>query len=395
VRGIAIVGLVFALACSRPAGPGAAAPDQEVQAPAPEVRPPAAAPPAAPPAAPAQLSTSTVKPVEGDVILRDFTFASGEKLGELRIHYMTIGTLRRDTAGRASNAVLVMHGTTGSGKQFLRKQFESELFGPGQPLDATRYFIILPDDIGHGGSSKPSDGMRARFPRYGYRDMVAAEHALVTRLGVDHLRLVMGTSMGCMHAWMWAEKWPAMMDAVMPLACLPVAIAGRNRQWRKMIIDAIEKDPDWRGGDYTEQPTRALRLADSILALVGSSPQADQKRMPTREAADQVVAERPPPAYDANDLLYALRSSEDYDPSPDLEKITARVLFVNSADDFINPPELGIAEREIRRVKNGRFILIPGSEETRGHGTHTWAIFWKQNLVELLAATERRQASSR
>jgi len=352
---------------------------------------PAGAPPARP-AVPTVTEVAGVKPVEGDKVLRDFAFQSGEKLPELRMHYMTLGTLRRDASGRATNAVLVMHGTTGSGQQFLRKQFAGELFGPGQPLDLTRYHVILPDDIGHGRSSKPSDGLRARFPRYGYQDMVAAEHALVAALGVDHLRLVMGTSMGCMHAWMWAEKWPSMMDAVMPLACLPVEIAGRNREWRRMIIQAIEEDPDWKGGDYTAPPRGALQVAEALLTLAGSSPVADQKRMPTREAADRALAEarasRAP--IDANDLLYAIRSSSDYDPSAELEKITAPVLFVNSADDFINPPELGIAERQIARVANGRFVLIPASADTHGHGTHTWARFWKKDLEELLRSTAGR-----
>ena len=332
-------------------------------------------------------SFAGVKPVEGDLVLRDFAFRSGAKLPELRMHYMTLGTLRRDASGHAANAVLVMHGTTGSGRQFTRKQFADELYGPGQPLDLKVYYVIFPDDIGHGRSSKPSDGLRAKFPQYGYEDMVAAEHALVTGLGVDHLRLVMGTSMGCMHAWMWAEKWPSMMDAVMPLACLPVQIAGRNREWRKMVIDAIREDPEWKGGDYAAQPRAGLQLAEDMLVLAGSSPLADQKRLPTRDAADKALAERPHSLTDANDTLYAIAASSDYDPSRDLEKITAPVLFVNSADDFINPPELGIAEREIKRVKNGRFILIPASESTHGHGTHTWAIFWKQSLQELLAAT--------
>ncbi len=352
-------------------------------------RPPAPAPAGPAPAPPPVTEVAGVKPVEGDQILRDFAFTSGEKLAELRIHYMTLGTLRRDARGRAENAVLVMHGTTGSGQQFLRKQFADELYGPGQPLDLTRYYVILPDDIGHGRSSKPSDGMRARFPRYGYRDMVNAEHALVEALGVDHLRLVMGTSMGCMHAWMWAEGRPSMMDAAMPLACLPVQIAGRNRQWRKMIIDAIEQDPDWKGGDYQGPPRGALRVAEAIMTIASSSPIADQERMPTRDAVDRAMAESKRPPADANDLLYALRSSSDYDPSADLEKITAQVLFVNSADDFINPPELGIAEREIRRVRRGRFVLIPASAGTHGHGTHTWAALWKKDLAALLAATAR------
>jgi homoserine O-acetyltransferase len=268
------------------------------------------------------------------------------------------------------------------------------LFGPGQPLDLTRHYVILPDDIGHGNSSRPSDGLRAGFPHYGYHDMVEAEHALVVDgLKVDHLRLVMGTSMGCMHSWMWAEKWPSMMDAVMPLACLPAQITGRNRQWRKMVIDAIQQDPDWKGGDYIQQPRAALLEAAHLLALVGSAPLADQKRMPTRDAADKVVEESEPQfvsTHDANDVLYAVAASRDYDPSADLEKIIAPVVFINSADDFVNPPELGIAERAIQRVKGGRFRMIPASENTHGHGTHTWAVFWQDDLKALLAATAKK-----
>ena len=328
-----------------------------------------------------------VMPAEGDVVLRDFNFRSGESLPELRIHYVTLGTLRKDAAGHATNAVLIMHGTTGSGRQFFSKQFADELYGPGQPLDITKYFVILPDDIGHGQSSKPSDGLRAKFPHYSYHDMVEAEHALVGKLGVDHERLVMGTSMGCMHSWMWAEKWPQMMDAVMPLACLPVAIAGRNREWRTMLVDSVTHDPAYAGGDYKDQPRHGLEAAAHIFAIAGSSPIADQKRLPTREAADAAVAELEQKfvaSHDANDLVYALQSSRDYDPSQTLEAITARVTFINSADDFINPPELGIAEREIQRVKNGKFVLVPASAETHGHGTHTWAALWQQYLVELL-----------
>jgi homoserine O-acetyltransferase/O-succinyltransferase len=317
-------------------------------------------------------------PAEGDFTIKDFVFGSGEKLAELRIHYMTLGTPKRDPQGHVTNAILIMHGTTGSGQQFLRPQFKDVLFGPGQPLDTTRFFIILPDDIGHGRSSKPSDGLRDKFPHYGYEDMVAAEHALVVDgLKVDHLRLVMGTSMGCMHSWMWAETWPQQMDAVMPLACLPIAIAGRNRQWRKMVIDAITRDPK-----------SGLVAAAYIMALAGSAPIADQQRMPTRDAADRVVEESTAEwvaSHDPTDVLYAVSASRDYDPSRKLEAITAPVMFVNSADDFINPPELGIAEREIKRVKRGKFVLIPASTSTHGHGTHTWAALWQQYLVELLA----------
>ena len=354
--------------------------------------PTAAAAPAGPTAAKAPPGPiAGVTPIAGDFQIKDFAFASGEKLPELRIHYLTLGTARRDAAGHVTNAVLIMHGTGGSGQQFARTQFADTLFGPGQALDLTKYYVILPDDIGHGDSSKPSDGLHAKFPQYGYTDMVQAEHALVADgLKVEHLRLVMGTSMGCMHAFMWAEQWPAMMDAVMPLACLPVQIAGRNRQWRKMTIDAIKHDPDWNSGEYTKQPRAGLLAASHLLSIAGSSPMADQKRLPTRDAADRDVEEYEDKflaSHDANDLLYAVAASRDYDPSADLEKIAAPVLWVNSADDFINPPELGIAEREVKRIKRGRFVLIPASEQTHGHGTHTWGVFWQKDLRELLDAT--------
>jgi len=333
-------------------------------------------------------------PVRGDFTMKDFTFTSGERLPELRIHYMTLGTIKRDTAGHVTNAVLLMHGTSSSGQQFARKQFADALFGPGQALDLTRYYVILPDDIGHGDSSKPSDALRAKFPHYGYVDMVEAEHALVVDgLKVDHLALVMGTSMGCMHSWLWAEKWPSDMDAVMALACLPAPIAGRNREWRKMLIDGIQQDPDWNGGEYTRQPRAGMLAAGHLFALASSAPIADQKRLPTSDAVDKDVEEgerRFALTHEANDLLYAVAASRDYDPSAELEKITAQVLFVNSADDFINPPELGIAERAIKRVKHGRFVLIPASESTHGHGTYSWGVFWQKDLEALLAATAKK-----
>jgi homoserine O-acetyltransferase len=374
----------------------------EPKPPPPQAAAPPAAPAAAPPAPPAPATAAPaapktiggVTPISGDFQIKDFAFTSGENLPALRIHYMTLGTPRRDAAGHVTNAVIVLHGTTGSGQQFARKQFADELFGPGQLLDLTQYFVILPDDIGHGASSRPSEGMHARFPHYGYVDMVEAEHALVVDgLHVDHLRLVMGTSMGCMHAWLWAEKWPGAMDAVMPLACLPDPIAGRNREWRKMVIDAIKGDPAWNSGEYTAQPRGALLDASHLLTLAGSAPIADQKRLATRDAADQAVEKAEAEflaTHDANDVLYAVDSSRDYDPSADLEKITAQVLFVNSGDDFINPPELGIAEKEIKRVKRGKFLLIPASASTHGHGTHTWGVFWKKDLQELLAATAKK-----
>jgi homoserine O-acetyltransferase len=331
-------------------------------------------------------------PQEGDYVAHDFHFRSGETLPELRLHYRTFGKPARDQNGRVTNAVLIMHGTGGTGKQFLQPQFAEVLFGPGQLLDITRYFIILPDDIGHGQSSKPSNGLHAHFPQYDYDDMVACEHELVEKgLGINHLRLVMGTSMGCMHSWVWAETYPDYMDALMPLACLPVQIAGRNRMWRKMVIDGIRQDPDWKNGDYTTEPRAALQIATDFLLIAGSTPLPMQIEYPTREAADQDLddyVKRVTPTLDANDLLYAVNSSRNYDPSAQLEKIRVPVMYVNSADDFINPPELGIAQREIKRVKNGRFVLIPTSAETHGHGTHTWAVFWKQYLRELLQESQ-------
>jgi homoserine O-acetyltransferase len=329
---------------------------------------------------------------QGDVVLRNFRFSSGETLPELRMHYRTLGTPQKDAAGVVRNAVLIMHGTTGSGAQFLADSFAAELFGPGQLLDAAKYFIILPDDIGHGASSKPSDGLRARFPRYGYTDMVEAEYRLLTEgLQVNHLRLAMGTSMGGMHTWLWASRYPEFADAWMPLASLPGQISGRNRAWRRVVIGAIRNDPQWMNGEYKTQPA-SLRTAGEMLWLVGSNPVRRQKEAPTRADADRVLdayVANFVKTYDANDVLYALESSADYDPAPALEKITAPLLAVNSADDLINPPELGILEREIKRVAKGRAIVLPLSDRTAGHGTHTLAALWKQYLAELLKQTER------
>ena len=328
---------------------------------------------------------------EGDFVLRDFRFASGEVLPELRLHYRTLGKPRKDASGRVTNAVVIMHGTGGTGAQFMGANFAGELFGPGQPLDAGQYFLIMPDDIGHGGSSKPSNGMRARFPRYVYADMVEAEYRLVTEgLGVNHLRLVMGTSMGGMHTWMWASRYPDFSDAWMPLASVPGPMSGRNRVWRRVVIDGIRQDPEWRGGDYVTQP-QSLRTAAQMLWLVGSNPIRRQREAPTRADADRVIdtyVANYIKSNDANDLLYALESSADYDPSPGLERITAPLLAINSADDIVNPPELQVLERAIKRVPKGRAIMIPLSDKTAGHGTHTLAAVWKQYLVELLRETE-------
>jgi len=325
---------------------------------------------------------------EGDYIAHDFHFRSGETLAELKLHYTTLGTPHRDKHGHVDNAVIVMHGTGGSGQQFLRPQFSGVLFVPGGLLDANKYFIILPDGIGHGKSSKPSDGLHAKFPHYGYDDMVAADYLLVTKgLKVDHLRLVMGTSMGCMHSFDWGETYPDFMDALMPLACLPTQIAGRNRIWRKLVIDAIQNDPAWQGGEYKDEPKDALRTAASLLLIAGGAPIPMQKTYPTRDDADKYAGsyvENSLKTTDANDLLYQVASSRNYDPSPMLDKITAPVMWVNSADDFINPPELGLAEGYAAKLKHGRYVLIPASENTHGHGTHTWAAIWQNYLDELL-----------
>ncbi len=325
---------------------------------------------------------------EGDYTVQNFKFRDGETLPALKLHYTTLGTPLRDARGRVTNAVLIMHGTGGDGHQFLRPQFSGVLFVPGGLLDATKYYIILPDGIGHGKSSKPSDGLHAHFPQYDYDDMVAAQYALVTKgLHINHLRLVMGTSMGCMHSFVWGETYPDFMDALMPLACEPVQIAGRNRMWRKMLMDAIKADPAWMGGDYKTEPQMALRVGTDMLVLAGSAPLQMQKADPTRDAADKYLDDyttKELASLDANDLLYQVGASRNYDPSSKLETIKAPVMWVNSADDFINPPELGIAEKEVTRLKRGHYVLIPISDQTHGHGTHTWAAVWQSYMAELL-----------
>ncbi|MFQ5562310.1 MAG: alpha/beta fold hydrolase [Parvularculaceae bacterium] len=334
------------------------------------------------------------EPVEGDYIARNFTFSSGETLKELRLHYRTIGALKRGPDGRALNVVLIMHGTTGSGASFLREQFADYLFRPGGILDASKYFIILPDGIGHGDSSKPSDGMRMSFPKYDYDDMVRAQHLLLTEhLGVDHLRLVMGTSMGGMHSWMWGYMYPDFMDAVAPLASLPVEIAGRNRMQRKMIIDAIKADPNWNDGNYEEKPIEGLTAAVYPLIFMVSSPLQYQLRAPTREKAEAYLAElveRFTAYLDPNDTIYAFDASRNYNPAPHLAEIKAPLLAINSADDQVNPPELGILERAIRNAPNGRAIVLPITEETVGHGTHSKPAVWGEHLRGFLAETENR-----
>lgn len=344
-------------------------------------------------ALPAAAQTPPAWPVkEGDATIDGFRFKDGETLPRLRLHYRTLGTPHRDAAGRIDNAVMVLHGTGGTGAQFLRPQFANELYGPGQPLDIAKYYIILPDNVGHGGSSKPSDGLRMQFPKYDYSDMVEAQRRmLVDGLGVTSLRLVIGTSMGCMQAFVWGTEHPGFARALMPLACLPVELAGRNRMWRKMSIDAIEADPAWAGGNYTTEPVLGQRGAAMLTVIAGTAPVRLQADLPTRTAAEAYLAGRVEAAVkdaDANNTIYQLDASRTYDPSPNLAKVTVPVAWLNSADDFINPPGLHIAEAMVTRMPKATFRLIPESADTHGHGTHTWAKFWKADLVALMKRSE-------
>lgn len=345
---------------------------------------PAAAPAPAPIVAPAKWPTK-----EGDITIRDFKFRSGEIMPAVRLHYSTLGTPRRNAKGEIDNAVMVLHGTGGSGKQFLQPQFADELYGPGQPLDIKRYYIILPDNVGHGASSKPSDGLRMKFPQYDYDDMVDLQHRMLTEgLGIKKLRLIMGTSMGCMHGFIWGETYPDFAEALMPMACQPVQIAGQNRMWRQLMIDAIKADPAWMDGEYKSQPVQGVRTASSISFVAGGAPLNLQKNYPTRDSATAFVRQRiaaDMASRDANDMLYQFESSRTYDPWPNLEKITAPTTWINSADDFINPRGLPYPAEAVKRMPNARFRLIPETDETRGHGTHTWAVNWKADLIDLLA----------
>jgi homoserine O-acetyltransferase/O-succinyltransferase len=322
------------------------------------------------------------------------TFALGGSLDTLRIAYTTLGTRRTAPDGRTDNAVLVLHGTGGTGRGFLNRTYAGGLFGPGQPLDSARYFIILPDGIGHGGSSKPSDGLRARFPRYGYRDMVTAQHRLVTEvLGVNRLRVIVGTSMGCMHAFTWGWMFPGVAESLAPMACVPAQIAGRNRMIRTMAMDAIRNDPEWRGGDYTTPPRAGLRGALQMLFVMSSAPLVQQRQAPSRDAADSAARaflDARIAGTDANDFLYQFDASSDYDPSPYLRSIRVPVLHINSEDDLVNPPELRLAERLDAQMPLARFILLPISPETRGHGTHSVPALWGETLREFLGTLARQ-----
>jgi homoserine O-acetyltransferase len=324
-------------------------------------------------------------PKEGDWTIHDFRFRSGEVLPELRIHYQTIGA-------PTGEPVLILHGTTQSGAAMLAPPFGGELFGPGQPLDANRYYLVLPDAIGHGKSSKPSDGMRTSFPKYNYDDLVEAQYRLVTEhLGIRHLRLLLGYSMGGMETWLFAQRYPQFQDVAVPMASLPAEMSGRNWMLRRLIIDSIRSDPEWKDGNYAKQP-RSAQFASVFygLATLGGN-QGLQRLAPTREKADAVVNQRlaaPFPA-DANDVLYQWESSRDYNPSQGLERIEAVVLAINSADDERNPPELGTFEREMKKLKRGSVYLIPSSEQTAGHATAFFARSWSKQLAEVLESAPR------
>ena len=338
--------------------------------------------------APSPAASTPYQGQPGDVTLPQFRFGTGETLPELKLHFLTLGTPHRDAAGHVDNAVLLLHGTGGDAHSLFAPQFSTVLFGPGQPLDITKFFLIFPDDIGHGDSSKPSNGLHMRFPRYDYDDMVRSQHEMLTSgLHVDHLRLIIGTSMGCMQSFVWGETYPGFMDALMPLACLPVPIAGRNRMMRYMAIENIERDPAWKGGEYTSEPTEGLRSATELVFIMGSAPLVQQKAAPTRDAAEHFIDNyltRSVPREDANDFIYYFDASRNYDPSAKLATITAPVMWINSADDFINPPELGIAQQKVKEIPHGTFVLLPITDQTRGHGTHTQAAVWQQYLVKLL-----------
>jgi homoserine O-acetyltransferase len=346
--------------------------------------------PASAPAAPQALAN--VWPTQdGTVLLPDFHFGSGESLPQLKLHYLTLGTPHVNAQGHTDNAILLLHGTGGNAHSLLNPVFSNVLFVPGAPLDIAKYYLILPDDIGHGESSKPSDGLHAHFPAYDYDDMVRSQRMMLDAMKIDHLRLILGTSMGCMESFVWGETYPGFADALAPFACLPVEIAGRNRMMRYMAIQAIRQDPAWMDGEYKSEPVQGLRNAVELSMIMGSSPLQMQKTAPTRMLAEQYAdnyLKRSLASADANDMIFYWNASRNYNPSPHLDRITVPVLWINSADDYINPPELGIAEKMVKLMPNARFILLPISDMTRGHGTHTTAAVWKDYLAEFMQSTE-------
>ncbi len=340
------------------------------------------------------LPGSHYKGKPGDYVAQNFRFGTGEALPALKLHYLTLGAAHRDAGGHVDNAVLLLHGTGGDAHSLFAPQFSNVLFGPGEPLDVTKFFLIFPDDIGQGESSKPSDGLRMRFPKYDYDDMVRSQHdMLLNGLHVDHLRLILGTSMGCMQSFVWGETYPGFADALMPMACLPVEIAGRNRMMRRLAIEEIERDPAWKGGDYTAEPEEGLRSAYGLVFVMGSAPLVNQKAAPTRGAAETYIdtyLDRALKTADADNFIYYFDASRNYNPLPRLGTIKVPVMWINSADDFINPPELGIAEKTVGLMSRARFVLLPISDATRGHGTHTQAAVWQQYLIDLMQQSEPR-----
>jgi homoserine O-acetyltransferase len=348
-------------------------------------------------AASAQPTPSKWPTQDGAYDIANFHFKDGETIEKLHLHYLTLGKPHRDAAGHTDNAILLLHGTGGNAHSLLNPVFSDVLFGPGEPLDITKYYIILPDDIGHGQSSKPSDGLRMKFPQYDYDDMVTSQHTMLTEgLHVNHLRLILGTSMGCMQSFVWGETFPQFMDALAPFACYPTELAGRNRMTRYMAIESIQHDPAWNNGEYTTEPLEGLRGAEAMLLVMGSSALQMQKNYPTRVQAEKYVDDymaRTFKTTDANDLIYYVNASRNYNPEPKLSTIAVPVLWINSADDFINPPETGemiINPRILSRMPKTKYIDIPVSEATRGHGTHTVAAVWKQYLIDFLAETEKK-----
>jgi homoserine O-acetyltransferase len=346
---------------------------------------------------PANTSTIVQTPAkvwptqDGTILLSDFHFGSGETLPQLKLHYLTLGTPHVNARGHTDNAILLLHGTGGNAHSLLNPVFSNVLFVPGAPLDIAKYYLILPDDIGHGESSKPSDGLHAHFPAYDYDDMVRSQRMMLDVMKIDHLRLILGTSMGCMESFVWGETYPGFADALAPFACLPVEIAGRNRMMRYMAIQAIKQDPAWMEGEYKSEPVQGLRNAVELSMIMGSSPLQMQKTAPTRELAEQYAdnyLKRSLASTDANDMIFYWNASRNYNPSPHLDRIPVPVLWINSADDYINPPELGIAEKQVKLMPNARFILLPISDATRGHGTHTNAAVWKDYLAEFMRSTE-------
>jgi homoserine O-acetyltransferase len=345
--------------------------------------------------APAQAQPTAWPTKDGVYTIANFRFGTGETLPELRLHYLTLGQPHRNAAGHVDNAILLLHGTGGNARSLFVPEFSDVLFGPGQPFDITKYFLIFPDDIGHGQSSRPSDGLHMRFPQYDYDDMVRSQYIMLTEgMHVDHLRLILGTSMGCMQGFVWGETYPQFMDALAPFGCLPVELAGRNRMWRYMGMQSIRTDPAWKNGEYTTEPVLGLRHALSLNFIAGLAPLQAQKNYPTRESAEADVDEtlaKSVAETDANNYLYYTNASRNYNPEPKLSTIVAPVLWINSADDFINPPELGIAEQMVKKIPHAKFILIPISDATRGHHTHTVAAVWKDYLIDFMRQTEPRK----